>query len=80
MDHKATTVPPQAAHQERSLGKSFFILVFSLIYGVALSQIPGNEFKDYDNYLIYARSSLLIFANNVQGGLVQLCLMSPFGF
>lgn len=48
--------------------KSFFILVLSLIYGVTLSQIPSSEFKDYDNYLIYAESSFLLLANYLQQG------------
>lgn len=48
---------------------SFIIVVLSIIYGATLSQIPGNQFRDFDNYLAYAENSIFLLAQNLQQGI-----------
>jgi hypothetical protein len=57
--------------------RSLFFLCIALIYGFVLSQLPNEHFKDFNNYLVYADSSLLISLRNADGGIFSVLSNEP---
>lgn len=57
--------------------KFFYLLLFPIFYGVALSTIPNSNFHDFNNYLEYADSSNLIFLKHLSGGFTSLIFNEP---
>lgn len=67
---EAERCPPSASYR-------LFCITFSLAYGFALSQIPGYDFKDWANYIIFAEASELILLGFLSGGLVEMLANEP---
>lgn len=60
-----------------SIPYRLFALVCCLVYGLLLSQIPGDGFKDWHNYLIYAEFSGQRLLVNLQSGLINTLANEP---
>lgn len=58
-------------------GVGFFFLVFAIIYAGTLSQIPNEEFGDYQNYLEYAANSRELLLRNSDSGFFATFFNEP---
>ncbi len=57
--------------------RSFFFICIALTYGFVLSQLPDQDFKDFNNYLVYAESSSLIALSYAAGGFLGILANEP---
>lgn len=54
-----------------------FYVFLAIFYGIVLSQIPVDNFKDFRNYLYYADTSWSIFLTNLDIGFLRLIFNEP---
>lgn len=54
------------------------VLSFALLFGILLSQIPNEHFKDFENYLIYAEYSWERLLDFLSIGIVSALVNEPF--
>lgn len=57
--------------------RSFFFICIALTYGFVLSQLPDQDFKDFNNYLGYAENSSLIALGYAAGGYLAILANEP---
>ncbi len=60
-----------------SWSRSLFFISIALTYGFVLSHLPDQDFKDFNNYLIYAESSSLIALSYAGGGFLSVLANEP---
>jgi hypothetical protein len=60
-----------------SWSRSLFFICIALTYGFVLSQLPDQDFKDFNNYLNYAESSSLIALSYAAGGFIEILANEP---
>jgi len=71
-----TNQPPQNPGR-LTTPEEIFLITFSFFYGFLFSQIPSNNFKDFDNYLNFASNSGEIIIAYTDIGLFQFLVNEP---
>lgn len=55
----------------------WIVSFLAIFYGLVLSQVPNEQFKDFANYLIYAENGLIIFLERLNGGALSFLVNEP---